>query len=135
MRTTSPVVVVKSRPKAPENHSACSSSSAGKASAARSATTEPCPHTCSTNASYRTIHSLPTQAFLSIAAFVLDVIRVFRFTSVMAINTSLLARICEAPGAPGFEKEIRKLVLEEIKDLADDISVDNMGNVVALKKG
>lgn len=72
---------------------------------------------------------------MSIAAFVLDVIRVFRFTSVMAINTSLLARICEAPGAPGFEKEIRKLVLEEIKDLADDISVDNMGNVVALKKG
>jgi tetrahedral aminopeptidase len=53
----------------------------------------------------------------------------------MVINTSLLARICEAPGAPGFEKEIRKLILGEIKDLADDISVDNMGNVVALKKG
>lgn len=53
----------------------------------------------------------------------------------MAFNTSLLARICEAPGAPGFEKEIRQLVLAEIKDLADDISVDRMGNVVALKKG
>lgn len=53
----------------------------------------------------------------------------------MPINVSLLAAVCEAPGAPGFEKEIRKLVLAEIKNLADDISVDNMGNVIALKKG
>ncbi len=53
----------------------------------------------------------------------------------MSINTNLLSRVCEAPGAPGFEKEIRKLVLEEIKGLADEIKVDNMGNVIALKKG
>ncbi|MEN9991470.1 MAG: hypothetical protein RLZZ224_1172 [Verrucomicrobiota bacterium] len=53
----------------------------------------------------------------------------------MSFNTPLLARICEAPGAPGFEKEIRQLVLAEIKDLADEVSVDRMGNVVALKKG
>ena len=53
----------------------------------------------------------------------------------MPINTNLLSRVCEAPGAPGFEKEIRKLVLEEIKNLADEIKVDNMGNVIALKKG
>ena len=50
----------------------------------------------------------------------------------MSINTNLLSRVCEAPGAPGFEKEIRK---EEIKGLADEIKVDNMGNVIALKKG
>jgi endoglucanase len=53
----------------------------------------------------------------------------------MSINTNLLSRVGEAPGAPGFEKEIRKLVLEEIKGLADEIKVDNMGNVIALKKG
>jgi putative aminopeptidase FrvX len=53
----------------------------------------------------------------------------------MPINTALLSRVCEAPGAPGFEKEIRKLVLAEIEGLADDIRVDNMGNVIALKKG
>lgn len=53
----------------------------------------------------------------------------------MPIDVSLLARICEAPGAPGFEKEIRKLVLAELKGLADSVSTDNMGNVVALKKG
>jgi putative aminopeptidase FrvX len=53
----------------------------------------------------------------------------------MTIDIPLLARICEAPGAPGSEKEIRKLVLAELKGLADDISIDNMGNVIALKKG
>ena len=53
----------------------------------------------------------------------------------MPIDIPLLTRICEAPGAPGFEKEIRNLVLTELKGLADDVRVDNMGNVIALKKG
>ncbi len=53
----------------------------------------------------------------------------------MIIDISLLTRICEAPGPSGFEKEIRKLILHEIKGLADEISIDNMGNVIALKKG
>ena len=53
----------------------------------------------------------------------------------MAIDIPLLTRICEAPGAPGFEIEIRKLVLKELKGLADTVRVDNMGNVIALKKG
>ena len=53
----------------------------------------------------------------------------------MAIDVSLLADICEAPGAPGFEIQIRKLVLKELKGLADSVRTDNMGNVIALKKG
>jgi len=53
----------------------------------------------------------------------------------MPINTALLARICEAPGAPGSEKEIRKLVLAELNGLADQVSVDNLGSIIALKKG
>lgn len=53
----------------------------------------------------------------------------------MPVDLDLLARICEAPGAPGFEKEIRNLVLKEIKDLTDDIRTDNIGNVIAVKKG
>jgi endoglucanase len=53
----------------------------------------------------------------------------------MLIDIPLLARICEAPGAPGFEKEIRKLVLAELKGLADDVRIDNMGSIIALKKG
>lgn len=53
----------------------------------------------------------------------------------MVIDTQLLARICKAPGPPGFEKEIRALVLAELEGLADDVRVDNMGNVIALKRG
>lgn len=53
----------------------------------------------------------------------------------MALNTDLLSRICEAPGAPGYEKAIRQLVLQELDGLADEIRTDNMGNVIALKKG
>ena len=55
--------------------------------------------------------------------------------SAMPINIPLLSRICEAPGAPGFEKEIRKLVLSELAGLADSVRVDNMGNVIAVKNG
>lgn len=53
----------------------------------------------------------------------------------MSINVDLLAAVCKAPGAPGFEKEIRNLVLKEIDGLADEVRVDNMGNVIALVKG
>lgn len=51
------------------------------------------------------------------------------------INIPLLKRICEAPGAPGFEQRIRALVLEQVKPLVDEVSVDNMGNVIAIKRG
>ena len=51
------------------------------------------------------------------------------------INTTLLQAICERPGAPGFEDSIRKLIKKEIEGLADDISIDNMGNLIAFKKG
>lgn len=53
----------------------------------------------------------------------------------MSINIELLSRICKAPGAPGYESRIRKLVQEEVSPLADEVRVDNMGNVIALKKG
>jgi endoglucanase len=51
------------------------------------------------------------------------------------INIPLLSKICKAPGAPGFEQRIRALVMEEIKDLVDDLYTDSMGNVIAVKKG
>ncbi len=53
----------------------------------------------------------------------------------MAINTALLNKICTTPGAPGFEKEIRELVLRELKGLVDEVEIDNMGNVYAIKRG
>jgi tetrahedral aminopeptidase len=51
------------------------------------------------------------------------------------INVQLLKRICETPGASGFEHRIRQLVLKELQGLADEVSIDNMGNVVAVKRG
>jgi len=53
----------------------------------------------------------------------------------MPIDIQRLSRICEAPGAPGFEKKIRELVLAELEGLVDEIRTDNMGNIIALKKG
>ena len=51
------------------------------------------------------------------------------------INVPLLAEICEAPGAPGFEQKVREIVLREIDGLVDEVSIDNLGNVIAVKKG
>jgi tetrahedral aminopeptidase len=48
------------------------------------------------------------------------------------INIPLLSKICDAPG---FEQRIRALVMEEVKDLVDDLYTDSMGNVIAVKKG
>lgn len=50
-------------------------------------------------------------------------------------QVALLKNICEIAGAPGFESRIRNLVLKEIESLVDEIKLDNMGNIVALKKG
>ena len=50
-------------------------------------------------------------------------------------QVALLSEICETPGAPGFEDSIRKVVIREIKKTADYFSIDNMGNVIAFKKG
>jgi putative aminopeptidase FrvX len=53
----------------------------------------------------------------------------------MEINISLLKQICEIPGAPGFEQKIRKFVMEVVSPYVDEIKVDNIGNIIALKKG
>lgn len=51
------------------------------------------------------------------------------------VDIKLLKNICETPGAPGFENRVRNLVFKEIENCVDDINIDNMGNVIALKKG
>ena len=53
----------------------------------------------------------------------------------MDINVSLLKEICEIAGAPGFEKRVRDLVVELVTPLADEVKIDNLGNVIAIKKG
>ena len=47
----------------------------------------------------------------------------------------LAQRLAEAFGVSGFEDEIRGVIREEIAGLADEVSVDAMGNLVALKRG
>ncbi|MFY0672655.1 MAG: M42 family metallopeptidase [Bacteroidia bacterium] len=53
----------------------------------------------------------------------------------MSFNFQLLKNISETAGAPGYEKRIRDLVINEIEELVDEITVDNLGNVIAIKKG
>ncbi len=53
----------------------------------------------------------------------------------MAINVKLLKQIAELPGVPGKEQKVREFVKKEIGKYVDSIEVDNMGNVIAFKKG
>jgi len=53
----------------------------------------------------------------------------------MELDISLLSTICETPGAPGFEQRIRKFVIDTVTPLVDDLKVDNIGNVITLKRG
>lgn len=52
----------------------------------------------------------------------------------MEVNVPLLKQICEIPGAPGFEKRIRDFVIDLVTPLADEVRIDNMGSVIAIKK-
>jgi endoglucanase len=53
----------------------------------------------------------------------------------MSINVALLKEICEIAGAPGFEKRVRDFVIDQVTPLVDEVKVDNLGNVIAIKKG
>ena len=51
------------------------------------------------------------------------------------MNIDLLKRTCEIAGAPGFEQPIRRLVIDEVEPLVDELKVDNLGSIITLKKG
>ena len=51
------------------------------------------------------------------------------------ININLLKEICVTPGAPGYEQRIRELVIKEVTPLVDEVYIDAMGSVIAVKKG
>jgi len=53
----------------------------------------------------------------------------------MPIDVNLLKEIAEVAGAPGHEQRVREIVIREVTPLVDEIKVDNMGNVYAIKKG
>lgn len=47
----------------------------------------------------------------------------------------LLEKLCNATAVSGDEFEVRKIVREEIDAVADEVTVDALGNVLAIKKG
>ena len=53
----------------------------------------------------------------------------------MSINVELLKELCEAAGAPGFEYRVRNIVKREVGPLVDDVEIDAMGNLIAIKRG
>ncbi len=51
------------------------------------------------------------------------------------MNVTLFKTLCEAYGAPGFEGQVRGIIQEIVEPLADSVSIDHMGNLIALIKG
>ena len=47
----------------------------------------------------------------------------------------LMKELSLAPGVSGSEEEIAKIITRELKDVADKIETDSMGNLIATKKG
>ena len=47
----------------------------------------------------------------------------------------LLEKLCNASGPSGYEGDVRKIIKEQIAPYVDEIKVDNMGNIIAHKKG
>lgn len=51
------------------------------------------------------------------------------------MTVELLRELCEAIGVSGDEGEIRRLILKHIRDHVEDIQIDAMGNLLAIKRG
>lgn len=53
----------------------------------------------------------------------------------MNFNSELMKKLSDCFSPSGREKNVREMIIEEIKDFADEIKVDVLGNVIARKKG
>ncbi|QZY55582.1 M42 family metallopeptidase [Crassaminicella profunda] len=51
------------------------------------------------------------------------------------MNSELLKKLTEEYGPSGNEEKIRQFIQNEIKDYVDEIKIDKMGNLMAIKKG
>jgi tetrahedral aminopeptidase len=51
------------------------------------------------------------------------------------MNIGLLNKLCTVPGAPGFEQRIRECIISEVKDYVDELKIDAMGSIHAIKHG
>jgi len=48
---------------------------------------------------------------------------------------ALLERLTQAHGVSGYEDEVRAIVQEELASLVDEVRVDALGSVIAIKRG
>jgi tetrahedral aminopeptidase len=48
-------------------------------------------------------------------------------------QVALLERLCNASGVSGDEREVRAIVLEQVRSLADEVKVDALGSVLAVR--
>lgn len=53
----------------------------------------------------------------------------------MAVNIKLLEKLINTYGVSGHEESVRKLIEKEIRSSVDEIIVDDLGNLIAHKKG
>lgn len=51
------------------------------------------------------------------------------------VDYKFLKKLCTCNGISGDENNIRNIILEEIKGYADDIKIDNLGNIIVNKRG
>lgn len=49
-------------------------------------------------------------------------------------NSELMKRLSDCFGPSGREKRIREMIMDEIKDFADEITIDPLGNLIARKR-
>ena len=59
----------------------------------------------------------------------------YRPIRIGAAQLRLLERLCNACAVSGDEGEVRKIVLDEIRPLAEEVKVDALGNVLATRHG
>ena len=51
------------------------------------------------------------------------------------IDYALLKKLCTAAGISGDEGSVRDIIINEIKEYANELRVDNLGNLLVHKKG
>ncbi len=47
----------------------------------------------------------------------------------------LLKKLSNAPGVSGFENEVRLIISKELEEFADEIKIDEMGNIIVIRNG
>lgn len=51
------------------------------------------------------------------------------------MDINLLEKLCNINSASGDEENVRKFIIDEIRDYIDELEVDALGNIIAFKRG